>query len=83
MKQGFKQTIYWNKSRSEIKTQPKNNNLDFMIDPIFRNISTLFVLLFKNGDNEPTRNYFVKYYMSLVEIKDLNALTINYFLCNW
>ena len=33
-----------------------------MIDPTFRNINKLFVLLFKNGDNNPTRNSFDKYY---------------------
>ena len=33
MKQGLKTAISWNKYRSEITTQPKNNNLDFMIDP--------------------------------------------------
>ena len=33
MKQGFKRTTYWNKYRSEIRIQPKNNNLDYLIDP--------------------------------------------------
>ena len=28
LKQGFRRTIYWNKYRSEITTQSKNNNLD-------------------------------------------------------
>ena len=32
LKQGFKRTISWNKYRSEIATQPKNNHLDYMID---------------------------------------------------
>ena len=75
IKQGFKRTIFWNKYRSEITT-PKNNNLDYLIDPTFRNINRLFVLLFENGDNDPTR-YFDKYYMPLVEIKDVNALIAN------
>ena len=48
-----------------------------MIDPTFRNINTLFVLLFKNGDNDPTRNYFDKYYMPLIESKYFNALIDN------
>ena len=39
LKQLFKRTISWNKCTSEITTQPKNNNLDCMIDPIFRNIN--------------------------------------------
>ena len=48
-----------------------------MIDPRFKNINTLFVLSFKNGDNDPTRNSFDKYYMPLEEIHDFNALIDN------
>ena len=76
-KLGFKRTISWNKYRSEITAQPKNNNLDYLIDPIFRNINRLFVLLFENGNNYPTRVSFDKYYMPLVEIKNFNALIDN------
>ena len=43
LKQGFKITVSWNKNRSEIKIQPKNNNLGYMIDPIFNNMKRLFV----------------------------------------
>ena len=53
IKQGFR-TISWNKYRSEITTQPKTNNLYYLIDPTFRNINRLFVLLFKNGDDDPS-----------------------------
>ena len=70
IKQGFKRTISWNRYISEITAQPKNNNLDYLIDPTFRNINRLFVLSFKNSDNDPTRRSFDKYCMSLVEIKD-------------
>ena len=77
IKQVFKRTISWNKCRSEITTQPKNNNLDYLIDPTFRNINRLFVLSFKNGDNGPTRKSFDKYFMPLVEIKDFNTLIDN------
>ena len=76
-KQGFKRTISWNKQRSEIATQTKNNNLDYLIDPTFRNINRLFVLSFKNGNDDPSRDVFDKYYMPLVEIKDFNALIDN------
>ena len=79
IKQGFKRTISWNKYRSEIATRPKNNNLDYLIDPTFRNMNRLFVLSSKNGDNDPTRYSFNKYYMPLVEIEDFNAL-IKHFL---
>ena len=48
-----------------------------MIDPTLRNIYKLFVLSFKNGNDNPTINYFDKYYMPLVEIKYFNALVDN------
>ena len=34
-------------------------------------------LSFKNDDNDPTRDYFNKYYIALVEIKGFNALIDN------
>ena len=37
----------------------------------------MFVLSFKNGNDDPTRNFFDKHYMPLLEIKDLNALIDN------
>ena len=46
-----------------------------MIHPTFRNISRLFVLPFKAGENDPTRNSFDRYYMPLVKINDFNTLT--------
>ena len=36
--QGFKRKISGNKYRFKMTTQPKNNNLDYMIAAIFRNI---------------------------------------------
>ena len=48
-----------------------------MIDPTFKNVNRLSVLSFKNGDNDPMRDSFDKYYISLVEIKDFNALINN------
>ena len=70
-KQGFKRTISWNKYISEITTQPKNNNLDYLIDATFENINRQFALSFKNGNKYLTRNSFKKYYMPLVKIKEL------------
>ena len=48
-----------------------------MIDSTFRNINRLFVLSFKDGDNDPIRDSFDKYYMLLVETKEFNALIDN------
>ena len=59
LKQGFKRTLYCNKCRSDITTQPKNSNLDFVIDPTFRNVNRLFVLSFKVVENDPTRTFLI------------------------
>ena len=55
----------------------KNNNLGYMTDPKFKNINRLFVLLFKNRNNDPTIYFSDEYYMSLVEMKDFSALINN------
>ena len=77
IKQGRKRITSWSKSRSEITTQPKNNNLDYLIDPTFRSINRLFVLSFKNGNDNLRRDSFDLYCMALVEIKYFNALIDN------
>ena len=46
IKQGSKRTISWNKYRSEITTQPKDNNLVYVFDPTFRNINKMFCSFF-------------------------------------
>ena len=74
-KQRFRTTASWNKYRSEVTTQPKDNNLDYMIDPTF--INRLFVLSFWNGDDDCPRDSFDKFYLKLVETKDFNALIYN------
>ena len=45
IKQGFKKIIYWNKYRSEITAQIKKNDLDYLIDPAFRNINRLLKMV--------------------------------------
>ena len=51
LKTGFKRTIKWNKYRSEMSNQTKNNNLNYLIDPTFTNVNRLFVLSFENEDD--------------------------------
>ena len=67
--------LFRNKYRSEITTQSKINN--YLIDPSFRNINRLLVFSFKNGNSNPMKDSFDKYYIPLVEIKDFNALIDN------
>ena len=81
LNQGLKRNVFWNKLRSEITTQRKNNNLDCTVDLTFRNSNRLLVLSYKNGYNDPTRTFCVNCCIPLVEIKDFNVL-INHFLIN-
>ena len=37
----------------------------------------MFVLLFKNSDDDPTKNSFEEYYMPFIEIKTFNGLVEN------
>ena len=39
LKSGFKKTIKWNKYRSQVTIQNNNNNLNYLIDPTFMNVS--------------------------------------------
>ena len=71
LKRGFRRTIKWNKYRSEMSKQTKNNNLNYLIDPTFAKVNRLFVLSFKNEDD---RICFSQYFTSNVEIEDFNVL---------
>ena len=71
LKSRFRITIKWNKYMSQMSTQNKNNNLNYLIDPTFSNVNRLFVLSFENEDD---RTSYYKYYMPSVEIKDYNVL---------
>ena len=58
LKSGFKRTINWNKYRSQMTIQPKNNNLNYLIDPTFMNVNTLFALSFPRNNNTDSRYSF-------------------------
>ena len=44
LKSGFKRTIKWNKYRSQMSVQSNNNNLNYLTDPTFTNVSLLYHL---------------------------------------
>ena len=71
LKAGFKRTIKWNKYRSKMSNQARNNNLNYLTDPTFTNVNRLFVLSF---GNETDRNSFSDHYVPKVELKDFNVL---------
>ena len=68
---GFKRTIKWNKYRSEMTNQTKNNNSNYLIDPTFTKVNRLFILSF---ENENDRTSFSKSYVPNVQIKYFNVL---------
>ena len=74
LKSGFKRTIKWKKYRSQMTVQPKNNNLNYLIDPTFTNVNRLFVLPFARTNAGDKRNSFLDYYVPKVEINDFNVL---------
>ena len=43
LESGFKRTNKWNKYRSEMTNQTKNNYLNYLIDPKFTKVNKLFV----------------------------------------
>ena len=67
LKLGFKKIIKWNKYRSQITIQAKNRNLNYLINPAFTNVNTLFVLSY-------SRYSYSNYYVPKVEINDFNVL---------
>ena len=71
LRTGFKRTIKWNKYRSEMTNQTKNNNLNDLIDPTFAKVNRLFVLSF---ENEYDKTSFSKHYVQNVQIKYFNVL---------
>ena len=50
--------------------QTKTSNLNYLIDPAFTKANRLFVLSF---ENENDRTSFSKYYVPIVQIKDINV----------
>ena len=65
----FERTIKWNKYKSEMTNQTKNNNLNYLIDPTFTKVHRLFVLSFENEDD---RTSYSKYYV-LIKIQSIMA----------
>ena len=51
--------------------QTKTNNSNYLTDPTFSKVNSLFVLTFKNKEDKTSCS---KYYTTKVEIKDFNVL---------
>ena len=70
LKSVFKRTINWNKYQSKVTVQEQNRYLDFLIDPSFQGVNTLFVLSFENNGG---RTSYTRYYLPLIKIKDYKS----------
>ena len=71
LESGFKKTISWNKYESSIKKFAQNRYLNYLINPSFQGVNSLFVLPF---ENENGRTSHSTYYLRKVEIKDYNVM---------
>ena len=58
LKSGFKIEIIWNKYRSQMTTEPINNNLNILVDPTFTNVNRLFVLAYQTADDRQSYSQF-------------------------
>ena len=67
LRSGFKRMVV----KSKVSTESQNQYLDFSIDPSFKGVNRLFVLLF---ENEAHRKAHAKYYLPKVEIKNYNVI---------
>ena len=54
--------------------QPQNNNLNYLIDPTFTNVTRLFVLSFPRNINRGSRYSFSNHYVPKVKVNDFNVL---------
>ena len=71
LKSGFKRVINWNKCLSKPELLRRNPNLNYLIEPGFQGVNTLFVLAFE-GDAQRTAHD--AYYLPNVKIKDYNFM---------
>ena len=69
-KTGFERSIKWNKYRAEMSNQAKSNYWNYLIDPTFNKVNSLFLWSF---ENKKDIIFFSKYYTPKVEIKYFNG----------
>ena len=72
LKIGFKRTTKWNKYRSQMTTQPQNNNFNYLINPTFTNVNRLFFLSLQRiaGENNTTKDYRDFFHIIMYQIPE-------------
>ena len=71
LESGFKRAINWNKYQSKVTQQALNRKLDFLINPSFQGVNSLFVLSFKDIR---LKESYKQCSLPTVEIKDYNVM---------
>ena len=71
IKSGFNYTIKWNKYQSIATIQSRNQYLDYLIDPIFHGVNSIFVLSLENNVQQTS---YKQYFLPTVEIKNYNVM---------
>ena len=67
----FQKTTNSNKYLPKTTNQVQNRYLDFLIDPSFQEVNSLFVLPFENDNGRKSHK---QYYLPTVKIKDCNFM---------
>ena len=63
LKIGFKRKNSWNKYESKVTVEQQNQYLDFLIDPNFQGVNTLFVLPFVNTNDITTYKRYIFHHL--------------------
>ena len=71
LKSSFKRVINWNKCLSKPELLAQNPNLNYLVEPSFREVNRLFVLAFENDTQITSAKGF---YLPNVEIKNYNVM---------
>ena len=72
LKIGFKRTTKWDKYRSQMTTQPQNNNFNYLIHPTFTNVNRLFFFSLQRiaGENNTTKDYRDFFHIIMYQIPE-------------
>ena len=71
LESGFKRTINWNKYQPGLKMFPQNRYLNYLIDPRFQVVNTIFVSAF---ENKTDREVHTRCCLPNAEVKDYNVV---------
>ena len=73
---GFQRSIYWNEYKTKEKEENGVDNIFkyISLDPSFQGVNGLFVMAYKKGNNQPTKDDRRKYYLPRIDFKKYNVI---------